>query len=377
MQKKKIYKLVIIGAGPTGCYLAKLLKEGGLEPLLIEEHKALGRPIHCAGLVGKRVFQEAKIPVSRDCILNTINGAVFHLDGDSFEVRRKEVAYVIDREKFDKNMGKGLPIIYETKFLGLEKNNNHYVIETDKGDLNSEIVIGADGANSCVRNIVRQHNSLSYMRGVQFRMQFQPVRRDTVEVYMQPPYFFWIIPEGENTVRVGVISQNPYKDLLRFIKERKMGNKILDKFAGTVPLEYFSPIARERIFLVGDSASQVKPLTYGGIYMGMRGAEMLSNCLIKEQFAHYSSLWIKRFGAELKISLRAREVFNDFAGKDIKRIFSFIKDKAKVIEEKGDFENHSIIAWELLKDPCASKELVSLLMKIIKAGFTGSSRQKK
>lgn len=312
--------------------------------------------------------------MSRDCIINTINGAIFYLDGDSFEVRRKEVAYVIDREKFDKNLGKGLSIIYETKFLGLEKNHNHYVIETDKGDLNSEIVIGADGANSYVRNIVRQHNSLSYMRGVQFRMQFQPARSDTVEVYIQRPYFFWIIPEGEYTVRVGVISHNPYKDLLRFIKERKMGNKILDKFAGIVPLEHFSPLSRERIFLIGDSASQVKPLSYGGIYMGMRSAEILSSCLVKEQFAHYSSLWIKKFGTEIKIGLRAREVFNGLGDKDIRKIFSFIKDKAKVIEEKGDFENHSIIAWELLKDPRTSKELVNILLKIIQVGFIGNKK---
>ena len=79
---KNIKKVVIIGAGPVGCYLAQLLRKRGLSPLLIEEHKEIGRPIHCAGLVGKRVFDEARIFISASCVLNVINGAVVHLDGD-------------------------------------------------------------------------------------------------------------------------------------------------------------------------------------------------------------------------------------------------------------------------------------------------------
>ena len=119
MEKKKNFNIIIIGAGPTGCYTAQLLRKEGLNPLLIEEHKELGRPIHCAGLVGRKVFDELKLPFSKECVLNTINGAVIHLGADAIRINRKKVAYVIDREKFDKELGENLDIRFETKFLGL------------------------------------------------------------------------------------------------------------------------------------------------------------------------------------------------------------------------------------------------------------------
>ncbi len=367
MYKGRSY--IIVGAGPIGSYLAQLLKAKGIDPILIEEHKELGRPIHCAGLVGKTVFEEARLKPSLECILNTINGAVIHLDNDKFEMRRKEVAYVIDRERFDKNLGKDLEIVFETRFLGLEKNQKGYLIETDKGDFFADIVIGADGAGSSVRTALLGRNNFSFLRGVQFRMRFQALYPDMVEVYIKKPYFYWVIPEGKGVVRVGVISQNPYRDLSAFIKEKKMGKEILEKFAGIVPLTYFNPIFREGIFLVGDSAGQVKPITYGGIYMGMRAAELLCDCLVEARPSDYSYLWQKRFGREISIGIRAREIFKKLSNKELKRIFSLVKERVKLIEEKADFERHSLLFWEILKSPHRAKEMVGVIFSILRASF--------
>jgi len=363
-------KIIIIGAGPIGCYLARLLKNQGLNPLIIEEHKSIGRPIHCAGLVGKKVFDESKIDIPKDCIINTISGAVIYFEDEKIEIKRKEVAYIIDRERFDKVLGENLDILFETKFLGLEKNKSSFIIETDRGDFKSEIVIGADGANSFVRNILRNTDSIRLLRGVQFRMRFKPIYKDMVEVYIKKPYFYWIIPESDNVVRVGVISENPYYDLLNFIEERKLKKvDIIEKFAGIVPLEYFTPIQDEKLFLVGDSASQIKPLTYGGIYMGMRGAEILLDCIIKEKFSNYTFLWFKRFGREIKIMYQVREVLKSLDNREIKRLFLFVKDKIKLIEEKADFENHSTLFLEILKNPFISKDILNIFLKILKLNF--------
>ncbi|UCC94679.1 MAG: NAD(P)/FAD-dependent oxidoreductase [Candidatus Omnitrophota bacterium] len=363
-----MHELIIIGSGPIGCYLGQLLKKRGVSPVLIEEHKELGKPIHCAGLVGRKVFEETHIPLSSDCIINTINGAVIHLEDDVMHIRRKEVAYVIDREKFDKKLGENLTIHFETKFLGLEKEGARYIVETDKGDFEADTVIGADGAKSLVREFVSP-NHMSYLKGVQFRMECKPHYSDMVEVYIEKPHFYWIIPEANNRIRIGVLSQTPYHDLLNFIKERKLEGTILEKFAGMVPLTHFAPISKERIFLIGDSASQLKPLTYGGIYMGMRGAEMLAECIARRDLAAYSPLWTKRFGRELGMALKARELFFRLTDDDVRRIFAFVKKRVAIIEERGDFENHASLVWEFLKDPGTSKEILNILFKIIKASL--------
>lgn len=367
-------KIVIIGAGPIGCYLAQLLRKNNIDPFLIEEHKEIGRPIHCAGLVGKKVFEETKIPLSQGCVLNVINGAIFHMNSDKITIRRKEVAYVIDREKFDKHLGQNLNIDFETRFLGLEKENGSYLIETDKGQLEADIVIGAEGAKSVLREIVTG-NHMQYLKGVQFRMKAKPAFADMVEVYIKKPYFYWIIPESNEIIRVGVLSNSPYQDLINFIEEVNLKGEILEKFAGMVPLTHFSSLSKEKIFLVGDSACQIKPLSYGGIYMGMRAAEILCDCISRERFEDYGMLWSKMFGREIEFSLQARHVFAKLADPDIEKIFAFIKKRTDIIEQKADFENHSLVLWEFLKQPDITGDILSILFKIIKNSFSYSRKE--
>lgn len=367
-------RIVIVGAGPIGCYLAQLLKKQGQKPLLIEEHKELGQPVHCAGLVGRKVFGEIKKDFLKDSIINTINGIVMHLGSDRVELKREGVAYVINREEFDKKMGEGLDIRFETKYLGLQQQKNGYVIETDKEAIEADIVVAADGARSLVREFVIPQ-PMNYLKGVQFRMKFKTKHPDMVQVFIERPYFYWIIPESEDIVRIGVLSKNPYQDLLNFLKERKVKGKILEKFAGIVPLTHFASLSKGRVFLVGDSASQIKPLSYGGVYLGMRAAEMLADCINKKKYDDYSSCWMKRFGKEITIALRAREIFRKLTDRELKAVFSFVKKKAATIAKKGDFESHFSLAWELLKDPLASREIVGILLKIIRMGFGGEFRK--
>jgi geranylgeranyl reductase family protein len=359
-------RIVIIGAGPIGCYLARLLKEKQIDTVLIEEHKEIGRPVHCTGLVGGKVFSEAKVNPPQKTILNVINGAVINLGKERFILKKERVAYVVDREKFDKQLGKSLDVKFGTKCLGIEKQKNDYIVETDKGDFKADIVVGAEGVNSVVRQIVDPGFQVRYLKGVQFRIKGNFEFKDLVEVYIKRPYFYWIVPETEGVARVGVISQDPYSDLLKFIDNRKIEGKVIEKFAGIVPLNYSYILHREKMFLVGDSASCVKPLTYGGIYAGMRAAEILADCIVKKAFSNYSRIWTGRFSREIKIGLKAREIFQCLPDADVKRIFDFAKKNAKIIEERGDFESHAALIWYFLKRPKAFKEIGDIFFSALR-----------
>jgi geranylgeranyl reductase family protein len=362
--------IIIIGAGPIGCFTAQVLKIHGYKPLLIEEHNEVGRPIHCTGLVGSRVFSE-KWPFSlpRSSILNVINGAVVYYDNQHFSVDREKVAYVVDRERFDKELSKGLDILYANKFLGVEKNNAHYVIETERDELFADIVIGADGANSLLRKAVNDNGSIRQYRGIQLRIKARPRYKDLVEVHLKESFFVWVVPETEDVIRVGTISENPYSDLNHFLTGSGIKGQILERFGGLVAVGICNNTVKDNIAIVGDAACQLKPLSYGGIYFGLKSASILAACIKDNKLNRYDSQWKKELASEIKIGLKIREAYNKFNNEELRRFFRILKKHKSLIERIGDFENHSRFILEILKNPSLYPRAADLFQVIFKTIF--------
>ncbi|MDD5432283.1 MAG: NAD(P)/FAD-dependent oxidoreductase [Candidatus Omnitrophica bacterium] len=355
-------KIVIIGAGPIGCYTAQILKTYGCDVLLVEEHNEVGKPIHCTGLVGSNVFNEKRpFLLSRSSIINTINGAVIHYDGQSFSIQREKVAYVIDRERFDKDLSHGLNILYQNLFLGFEKIDSGYVVETDKNELFADILIGADGANSALRKLLNQDSNISYHRGIQFRMRLKPRFKDMVEVYLRNHSFFWVVPEAEDIVRVGTISEKPYQELQKFLKEEKIKGEVLGRFGGVVTIGVCKNTVNGNIALVGGAACQLKPLSYGGIYFGLKTASILASCIKENHLSDYDSLWKKELAFEIKVGLKVKEIYANLKPKELEGIFSLLKKEKSIIEKKGDFESHGRLIIEILKKPSFYRYFGNLL----------------
>lgn len=356
-------KIVIIGAGPIGCYAAQLLKIYGYDPLLIEEHSQIGRPLHCTGLVGHRVFEEKRpFPLPAGPIINTINGAIIHCADQHFAIERKGVAYVIDREKFDKELSGGLRILHENRFLGVEHNGGGYTIETDKDELSADIVIAADGATSTARKLLNKNSdNVIYSKGVQLRIRMKPAYKDFVEVYLKEKHFFWVVPEKEDIVRVGTISENPHKDLQNFLKEIKLKGEILDRFGGIVATGICGTTVSRNMAIVGDAACQLKPISYGGIYFGLKAASILTSCIKDNRLNDYDSLWKKELAFEIKIGLKAREIYNRLDSLEVNEVFRLLKDQKSIIEHIGDFENHSHLILEIFKKLTANPQIGKLI----------------
>jgi geranylgeranyl reductase family protein len=360
-------KIVIIGAGPVGCYTARLLKIYGFDPLLIEEHIEVGRPLHCTGLVGEKVFSErrpVKLPTS--AILNTINGAVIHLDGQNFVIKRKHVAYVIDREKFDKGLSQGLNILYQNKFLGFEKTESGYIISTDNDNIPADIIIGADGANSLLRKILGQDENIRHFKGLQFRIRTKLKHEDLVGTFLRKPSFFWVVPEGEGIARVGTISDNPFRDLDCFMKEGLVKGTILERFGGLVSIGICQNTVKNNVALVGDAACQLKPLSYGGIYFGLKSAEILASCIRDDKLTEYDALWKQELASEIKMGLKAKDIYNSLNVEELKAVFKLLRSQKNLIEKIGDFESHSRMLLALIKKPQLYSQFGKVLSIIIK-----------
>lgn len=360
-------RILIVGAGPIGCYVARLLQSSGrgdIDIKLIEEHAEVGRPAHCAGLVSSSVIDKSRINIE-DVVINNINGAEFYLNGDNFSIQRKSVAVVIDRIKFDLLLSQGLNIDFGTRFIGVEKRGREYIVEADRGEYSADIVIGADGANSAVRKFISSDNSASFLRGVQFRVKRKIANPSFVQVYFRKKYFAWFIPEDAHISRVGIISDNPHNDLMDLLSDVSQEAEIIEKTAGLVPIGSCQTL-KDNLALVGDAACQTKPLTYGGIYYGMRCAEILADSILEGNLDKYESRWKQSFEREISIGSKVKNIYQQLSDDNINRIFILLKENSKVIEEFGDFENHSKVISVLIRNPRLQGLLGKILINIVR-----------
>lgn len=364
---KKSTKVVIVGAGPVGCYLGQLLKHYGYDPLLLEEHAEVGRPVQCAGIVGRGIFEEMRLPLSNKSVLNAIDGAKVFFNGASFSVSRPKVAYIIDREIFDKELSRDLNIDYNTALQEVYPIKGGYILKTSNGEYYADVVIGADGPNSRVRRSLDFSSDMKLYRGYQYRVKMAPRHQNVVEVHYVKPFsmFTWVIPEGNGMVRVGTISPNPYQELNRFMESISSQGEIVEKNAGAIPIGTCQ-LVKERAALVGDAACQVKPITSGGIYYGMKSAELLADAIRDEDLSLYEKKWNEEFEREVKVCLLARYVLENMSENVLKTVFSYVKNNVKLIEETGDFENHSSVIWGVVMNPRTYPTIGTLLMGMIK-----------
>ena len=371
-------EIVIVGAGPAGCYTAQLLKKYDFKTRIIEEHREVGKPVRCAGLVGRQVFENILLPLSKSSIINQINGALVCYRDDNFQIKREGVAYVINREKFDKNLSQGLEVECGKKLIEINKEGSGYIIKTEVEDIYADLVIGADGANSRVRKYVNfmdnnyaRDKKIGYLKsylGVQYRIKVEDdlLCRKIAQVHFREgiPFFIWVIPEGNNIFRVGVISENAREDLTGFLREFKIKGEIIGKLAGMIPIG-LTKYYHKNIALVGDAAVQVKPLTGGGIYYGLKSAELLAECIRDNRLDGYDRRLKKKYGREIKFGLKARKLYEEVNEKELKNIFMLFKKNAGIIERAANFENHSAIFIEILKNPKIFRDARHILSRNI------------
>jgi flavin-dependent dehydrogenase len=204
-------------------------------------------------------------------------------------------------------------------------------------------------------------------RGYQYRVKMTPPLQNLVEVHYVKPFslFTWVIPEGNGTVRIGTICNNPYQELTDFIEKAGIQGEIVEKNAGAIPIGTCE-LVKGSAALVGDAACQIKPITSGGIYYGMKAAEFLADAIKEADLSLYEKKWKEEFEQEVKICLLARYVMENMDDNVLARIFSYVKDNSGLVEKIGDFENHSSVLWSLVTNPRTYPTIGSLLMGMVK-----------
>ena len=143
-------KVTVIGAGPAGLFTSQYLDKAGFKVKIIEEHKSIGKPVSCSGLIGRDFFDHFKQFDFKDSIKNRIDGAKIFFGNESFELNRKGVSFVVDRTLFDQSLSNGLEVSLDERFQSFDRNKETISIKTNKRKFNTDLLIGADGPSSRV-----------------------------------------------------------------------------------------------------------------------------------------------------------------------------------------------------------------------------------
>ena len=370
-------KIVIVGAGPVGCYTAQLLEQAGFHPILLEEHSEVGKPVQCAGIVSTGIITLVQPFISDGAIISTITNFSINTPWqEAFSINKDGVAVILNREKFDTDLSEGLEIHLGEGVTSIEQNNKGYLLKTIRGkEYAADILIGADGVDSIVREYFlkknnhkkeNQNTKLAYYYGLQYQIRLpdpnQQLSTDTIQVFFDDaiPFFIWVVPENHNLLRLGVMADHGKKVLDEFIKEKRIKGKIEGVITGKIPIG-FIPTSADGIALVGDAACQIKPLTGGGLSYGLQSAQILADCIKEGNLTKYDIRWKKQFGQEIKFGIKARKIYESLEGQQRAELFQIFKENAPFIEQMVDFDTHSRLFREAFQKPAILLDVGKLL----------------
>jgi len=363
---------MVAGGGPSGSVAAgRLAREHDV--VIVEEHPAPGNPLQCAGLVTMRGVPEA----ARKSVIGEVKGVrIRSPSGFTLELKARSArAFVLDRPMFDRLLFENAVDAGATPMLGSSVRNvrtraghviSEVVRDVGKEEISSEVVVGADGYRSVCRRAAGMAPPKHMLRGIQADLIGVDADRDFVEMFLgrdvAPGFFAWSVPAGDLT-RVGLCvwdaEHTPAHYLKRFLARPEYARaKRISTASGMIPIGPGKTAVGGRILLVGDAACHAKPLSGGGVYTGVTGAELCAQAVSgfltsrdPDALKEYDALWKEGFGRELTRAFRIRKVFVRLTDEKLEsalRVFSDPKVQ-RLLESEGDIDYPGSIASSVLK----------------------------
>lgn len=381
------FDVIIIGASLSGNYLASLLSKTKLTIAVIEEHKDIGLPFQCAGIVSQKLNQLIDLP--QKIILNRVDTAkIVAPSGKFVKLRGDEKPYIIDRIALDR-------LFYEkakdhgniTYFLGEKFKSLEYVknekqklvlIKTSKRKIVAKILIGSDGPLSLIAKSFGIKKELIYAMQIRIKSNF---KHNEASMFFNPKWkelFGWIVPEGKNNIyRIGLASaKNIKKNFETFLNVLQINpSDKIDQQGGIIPYGTMNKAAFDNVLLLGDSAGQVKATTGGGIVMllisGQIAADCVKRCFKINKFSkkiirrYYEKPCLITVGKQLRLHYYIRKIFEKCTNTEFETLFQIVKTNKieQLISLYGDMDFPRSLVIKLSRDYLVIKFLLNFVKK--------------
>jgi len=285
-------KILVIGGGIAGATAARLLASH-YDVTLIQD-KVWEKP--CGGGVKTKIFDQFGLDKSQ--ILHSLDKVYMIYKNSKIEIPLfgKNLS-IVNRKLFDSHLRdlaqKNGAKIYYGRFKEFKNKKALIKIANENVLFDYDILIAADGVNSSVRKAL---NLPSIPKTITHYAKTTDYSVSTCEFFFDREiggkYYAWAFPQKTHT-HIGSVSKENFSKLCEYL------NVTLK------PKGYFIPtweenviMRKENIYFVGDSAAQVMPLSFEGIYYAMHSAKILAQSIIKNE--DYVKNWQKRFLKEFK-----------------------------------------------------------------------------
>jgi geranylgeranyl reductase family protein len=338
------YDVVVVGAGPAGSTAAKVLSEKGVKVLLLDKSK-FPRDKPCGGGLPYRVLNRFNYVKNKDLIESYSYGGVSYSPSLKYKATYKKndpVAAMVLREKFDSGLAQlaidsGADFIdgKTVKDVKISKEKARIILD-DKTEVDSEIVVGADGVWSIVAKKTGLSPPKKYL-GICIMHEYD-LGEDTINSYFGEEKmchihlnfqgiigYGWVFPKKQHlNIGVGKISPDThisktkmdlltiYKNYIKTLKKTKIIPKNLEIGKCKGGALHIGPLEKtyaDRVIICGDASGFLNPLTGEGIYYAMSSGEIAAGVITKalevsdtsEIFlSMYQKNWKKDFGKDIE-----------------------------------------------------------------------------
>ncbi len=359
--------VIVVGGGPAGAMVAEGISRMGFSVLIVEEHREIGRPIQCSGLVSPEVLKMAGS--GERVVINPLRRATVFAGDEELTIESNSLrAVAIDRAMFDRELMRkalrsGAEIMLGTRATSFRKEKDGIFVGLRSGgedvSVKTRLLIGADGASSIVSRSFGMDRPRELLGAFQAHISEEV---DDVRIWpdTKSAFFTWQIPLKEGSL-IGTAAPGPPSalDILRK-KFPDFEKHSITHYGGAIPIGYSKNIVADRVALVGDAASQVKPLSGGGLYPGLNAANMLARWAVealekddlsRQSLLSYQKAWASSVGKEIKNGMYIRKIYGGLSEEDMAKIIHELNnpDSKRIISEIGDIDKPSLLARPLVK----------------------------
>jgi geranylgeranyl reductase family protein len=327
------YDVIVVGAGPAGSTLARLLAGQGVRVLLLDRAR-FPRHKPCGGGVTLRAASHVDIDLA-PVVERTIFAARFtYRLGKAFRHQFDQpLAYMTQRRRLDLFLAEQA-VAAGTQFhdgepvRAAELAKRAVTVRTDKGHYTARALAGADGANGIVGESTGAAPGVDCLVGLEGNVPLEKKEErcweDTVALDLGalPGGYGWVFPK-EDHLNIGVGAWRHFAPHLRRClaslcqRYRLPSDRLSDLRGHHLPLRRpGSPIARGPVLTLGDAAGLVDPLSGEGIHTAFFSARLAAEAIeryLGEQTADLSSYQAavdREIMPELIASRKLQDIFH-------------------------------------------------------------------